>query len=397
MISFFRDSSYLFIGFSIFFNIFGLYSVLTFKKTHPILSEPEKQTLQPPLLSAAVLIPLRGNNEKTYKNLAAFHTQTYPPSEIRCGVDNLNDSAVPIIEQIQKDYPKIPTTLVSKNSLPNSPVFPNKKIQNLANLQKGANCDILIAVDQDISVPPYYLKDIVSHLLDPKTGMCTCLYRAAAPHSIGEIFELLTIHSDFFPSVLISEKLERGLGFAFGATMAFKQEVLKTIGGFESVGDYLADDHELGKKVKESGSKIALSGVIVQHNPEAASLKDYWTRAVRAARTHRFCRPAGYFFSIFSQGLPWIIPALFLSHLSRISLTLLAVWGITRILTAAASHIVLGGDKKNLAFFLFLPVHEAFKLIFWILAFTGSKVTWGETIYQVFKDGKFQSTAKAER
>ncbi len=371
---------------SIFFNLFGFYAVLSFKKNHPVLKTPDTKFPQANHLnSIAILIPFHGREETTRRNLEAFCKQTLPPSEIRCGVDNPNDSAVPVIKQIQKDFPSVNITL----NICSSSEYPNKKIQNLSSLAKGAEQDLVIAVDQDVFVPPDYLEDMAAHLCNPKTGMVTCLYRVSDSGHIGGILERLAVHSDFFPSVLISEKLEKGLGFAFGATLGFKKESLKKIGGFESAGNYLADDHELGRKIKELKYNVALSGVIVEHNPGTETFKEYWKRGIRAARTHRICRPGGYFLSLFSQGLPWGIMGLCFSF-SWLFIAVFTLWGITRLMTSAAGSHILRGKKRDTAYFLMLPFHECLKFVFWILAFTGNKVIWSGKSYRVFTNGTFK-------
>lgn len=50
--------------------------------------------------------------------------------------------------------------------------------------------------------------------------------------------------------------------FALGSTIVIRQEVLKAIGGFEAIADYLADDFQLGYLTAKVGYKVMLSDYI---------------------------------------------------------------------------------------------------------------------------------------
>ena len=129
--------------------------------------------------------------------------------------------------------------------------LPNGKVAVLAELERQARYPLLVVNDSDITVEHAYLRAVIAPLEDPDTGLVTCLYRARGT-SWPARWEALGIATDFVPSVLVA----RAAGvaeFALGSTMAFRAAELKRIGGFEAIGDYLADDYQLGRRIAGTG------------------------------------------------------------------------------------------------------------------------------------------------
>ena len=124
-----------------------------------------------------------------------------------------------------------------------STIAPNAKVGVLIDLVKAATHETLIVNDSDICVEPDYLR-VTAPLADPKVGLVTCLYRAVGD-TFAARFEALGVATDFAPSTLVA-RLVGVDEFAMGSTLAFRENDLEKIGGFESIADYLADDYQLG-------------------------------------------------------------------------------------------------------------------------------------------------------
>ena len=74
--------------------------------------------------------------------------------------------------------------------------------------------------------------------------------------------------------VLVARRLEGGVRFALGSTMAFRRSDLAAIGGFGSFVDYLADDYELGKRIVALGREVVVSEEIVDTFLPAYTLRN---------------------------------------------------------------------------------------------------------------------------
>src|SRR5207253_7994461 len=122
------------------------------------------------------------------------------------------------------------------------------KVSNLVNIAASAEHDVLVIADSDIRVSSDYLKSIVAPLADPRVGLVTCLYRAGGSGRGWGALARLFIEEWFFPSALVSAT-GATMRHAFGATLAFRRRSLDAIGGFETVGEYLADDYVLGARI----------------------------------------------------------------------------------------------------------------------------------------------------
>ena len=69
---------------------------------------------------------------------------------------------------------------------------------------------------------------------------------------------------DFLPSVLFGTFW--GMAHAcLGSTIALRRSTLAQIGGFEAFSDYLADDYEIGRAVRQRGLRVAVLPLAVSH------------------------------------------------------------------------------------------------------------------------------------
>src|SRR6185295_5861451 len=113
---------------------------------------------------------------------------------------------------------------------------------------------------------------VVAPLADPSVGLVTCLYggsgRGRGWGTLGRLF----IDDWFFPSALVSAMGPR-LRHAFGATLVFHRRSLEAIGGFSTLGPYLADDYMLGALIARGGKRIVLSSYVVQTRVVETSLR----------------------------------------------------------------------------------------------------------------------------
>ena len=116
--------------------------------------------------------------------------------------------------------------------------------------------------------------------------------------------------------MLAARKLEGGIRFGLGSTLAFRRRDLEAIGGFESFVDYLADDYEIGRRIASAGLKVHLSDVVVETYLPAYTLGQFVDHQMRWGRTVRDSRRWGYLGLVLTFGLPWAILALLLSLIS---------------------------------------------------------------------------------
>jgi len=234
-----------------------------------------------------------------------------------------------------------------------------------------------------------YLRRIVAPMENGRVGMVSCLYRAEAGRSLASRIEALTVATDFAGGVLCAVALEGGLHFGLGSTMAFPREAAEAIGGFESLLEYLADDHELGRRIAAAGYRVVLSEAVVETFLPEYGWRAMFEHQLRWARTVRDLRKWGYAAVLVTFGLPWAMAATLFAGAAGWSLTLLAAVAAARFASAALLCGPILRDRRTMRELWLVPVRDVVGVAVWFASFAGDTVIWrGERFH--LKDGKLR-------
>lgn len=322
------------------------------------------------LPAVSLLKPLRGADPELYAALRSHCEQDYPEYEVILGVGNAADPAVPVAEQLAREFPERVRLVVCPEAL-----GANRKVSNLIQMRAQARHGHLLINDSDIHVPPGYLRRIFAHFGDPAVGMVTSLYRGRPGATLGSRLEALGISTDFIPGVLAARQLE-GIRFGLGCTLAVSRQALDAIGGFQPIVDYLADDYELGYRIARSGMKVVLSPLVVETRVPAYTLGRFFQHQMRWARTVRHARPASYFGMALSFGQAWALAALLLSRFPPWAWGLLGVTVLLRWLTALVVGVGVLGDRQIGSAFWLIPLRDLLSLLVWLGSYAGRRIHW---------------------
>jgi ceramide glucosyltransferase len=334
----------------------------------------------PPL---SVLKPLKGLDADAFDNLASFVRQDYPAYEVLFGVESERDPVVSVIRRLLRQFPRADIRLIVTGNVNSA----NRKIGILAVLSRHARYGLWVISDSDTRVSPTYLKEIVRPFRDPKIGMVTCLYRTARAKTFAAVIESLMIHVDFFPAVLVAERLEE-LQFGLGATMAVRRGAVGAIGGFDRLRDYIADDYELGHRIHQAGYRVVLSTRIIDLVVRDLRMTDFFAHQVRWARTYKVCRPNGYLVSILTHGSFLGAIYLLFTGFSPGGWILFSTAACVRLfMTTCVLHRYLKAPNWRQALLL-LPVKELLSAAIWAAAFLGNRITWKGKTFKLQKDGR---------
>ncbi|HYL39379.1 MAG TPA: bacteriohopanetetrol glucosamine biosynthesis glycosyltransferase HpnI [Bryobacteraceae bacterium] len=328
-----------------------------------------RQRLRRPKRGAAgtpvsVLKPVYGAEPGFYEAIRTHALQDFPEYEILFGIARPDDPARVEIERLMAEFPAVSIRLV----LCATPA-PNAKVGVLMDLAREARHPILLVNDSDISVPAGYLQEVTAPLADPGVGLVTCLYRAEAREWPSR-FEALAIATEFAPSTLVAPLF--GVSeFGLGSTLAFRTADLDAIGGFAAVGDYLADDYQLGHKLHALGRKNILSHVVVSTRLSAGSWSAAWRHQLRWARTIRLSRGGGY------AGLPVTFATLWALVAAACGLwwTALALLAIRLAMAIACGWFVLrSADVWKYCYAI--PARDLWGVAVWAAGLVGDSVEW---------------------
>ncbi|KAA6463345.1 glycosyl transferase [Acidobacteria bacterium AB60] len=306
--------------------------------------------------------------------------------ELLFGVSSLDDPAVAVVADMQREFPEIPIRLIECPER----LGANGKVSTLVQLAPQARHNLLLINDSDITVGPRYLERVTMHFGDSggrKTGLVTALYRGRAHGTLPSHLEALGIATDFQPSVLLARWLEGGLRYGLGSTLAVTREALESIGGLLTLVDHLADDYELGARVWTAGYAVALTPEPVETSVPPYGWRGFVDHQLRWYRTVRDARPWGYAGLVFTYGLGWALLNVLASGASPVSLWLLAMSFFLRLTLAMTVGARVLGDHEVLPSLWLLPLRDVIAMGLWIAGFAGNTIVWRGQRFTV-KGGK---------
>lgn len=342
--------------------------------------------------SVSILKPIKEADEDSYKAFRSHCAQDYDGEyQIIFGVNDDADPGVSLVQKLIAEFPARDIRLVIC-----SEVFgTNRKVSNLMHLLREAKYDYVLVNDGDIHVSSEYLTSVMGAFSSSKVGMVTCLYRGIPGKTLGSRLEALGISTDFAAGVLTAWLMEDGLRFGLGSTLAMRRTALQTIGGLETVVDYLADDYQLGKRIAESGFKVELAPVVVETSVPPYSFREFWEHQIRWARTMRVSRPEGYAGLALTHPFAWSILLVFASPGVWWSWILLMAAFAARAACAFSTGLLTLRDRFLFRDFWLVPLRDLLALAIWIWSYAGSSITWRGEHFRL-KDGRMLPLARAQ-
>ena len=204
------------------------------------------------------------------------------------------------------------------------------KVSNLVQMLREARYEHVLINDSDIRVSPQ-LSDAGDAVLCGREGGDGdgALYRAdgdgGARMTVWSRLEALGISTDFMPGVLTARKLEGGIRFGLGSTLATTKTALAKAGGLEALVEYLADDYEMGARIAAAGYRVELCSEVVETTVPAYHFRGFWEHQMRWARSTRDSRKLGYVGLGVTYALPWAMMTVVASGFALWSFSLLSL------------------------------------------------------------------------
>ena len=357
------------------------YCVLTVvaARRYLAISPPALKTMPP----ISVLKPLCGQDDCLEENLRSFFTQDYPEYEILFAVHALSDPAVAVVEKVRHEFSRGPRVHLVETG---ESAAPNAKAHSLGHLVARAQHSILVMSDSDVQAPAALLRRIAAEFQNPVVGVVTCPYRAVPGKGFWSRLEALGMNTQFLAGVLVAW-LVGEMDFALGPTLAARREVIEAIGGFDQLGDYLAEDFVIGNLAPRLGYRVVLSSCVIEHRIGSQPFKLNFQHRLRWARSTRRSRPAGYWGEIFTNPIPLAV----LLWLAQPKLwPVVAVTALFRTLAAWSTAEWVLHDPLTRRRWWLIPIQDVISLLVWIAGFFGSTIDWRGRRYKLLPDGRFQ-------
>ena len=330
----------------------------------------------------SLLIPICGMDSHAWENWSSFCDQIQCDHyEILFGIADPDDPAIPTLQRLQAMYGDRRVRLFI--DLP--PRGVNYKDSTLSYLLEQAQYDWIVFADSDIRVPPTYLHDVVAPLVADRADLITCAFIAYDPQYLGSALASLARCCDFIPSALIARKLDGGLRFAIGMTMAMSQQTLAKAGGLHL--DRIGSDYNLGKRVAKSGGRVELFDRVLESDTGREKFLDLYQRELRWARTIRFNKGIVYYTMLFCYGSLYGILILCFAKIS--DYPIIIVSGVTLLIRYTQALIACWtlGAPRLLRWFPLLLFRDALSFWIWLVGCFGSTVVWRTRILRIVQDG----------
>ncbi|SRR6266702_87874 len=326
----------------------------------------------------SILKPLKGVDARMYAGFVSHCRQEYAGKfEILFGVSSLDDPAVAEIERLRTEFPECAIRLIECPER----LGTSGKVSNLIQMLREAQHEYVLINDSDIRVSPHYLTRVMQCFGHEQVGMVTAPYlgRTAAEGKALTLWarlEALGISTDFLPGVLTARKIEGGIRFGLGSTLAVSQTALDAAGGLEPLVDYLADDYEIGVRIARAGYRIELCGEVVETTVPAYDFRGFWDHQLRWARSTRDSRRWGYVGLGITYCIPWAVLNCVASGFALWSFTLFSVVLLARVSVALTVGVGVLRDGQVLRDIWLLPLRDFFGLGFWAWSFASHTVVW---------------------
>jgi len=329
-----------------------------------------------------VLKPVYGLEKDLKANLRTICLQDYPEYQVVFSAQREHDPAIPILHELQEEFGAGRVTVVVKNLQAGM----NGKVNNLLGGLTEGKHDILVISDSDIRVRPDYLKAVVAPLADPSVG-CVCTpFKAVNAQRWYEKLELLSMNAEFIPSVMFA--LATGAAnYSNGQSITIRREQLAAIGGLESLGEYLVEDYEIGRRIWGSGRHMAVPAYFIEATVDLKSAAQWWSHQVYWDQNTRHAQPEGFFATVVTRAVPFAAFFALWRLFDPIGLQMLGVVLAVRLATAAAILKVIR-DEEGLRSLWLLPLRDLLGLASWALAFTQRTVTWRGAEFVLTRNGR---------
>jgi ceramide glucosyltransferase len=233
--------------------------------------------------------PLAGSDDDLEANLESFSRIDYPDFEILFGVASMSDAALPAARRFAARHPKLDVRIV----VTDPDAATNPKVAQLVGLERAATGDVYVISDSNVRVSNGYLWSLVAELADERVGMVTSLFAGTGERTLGAALENLQLCASTVPGLLAMNAVTPRT-FTVGKSMAVRRRDLARLGGFQPVGEVLAEDHVLGRRFLDSGFAIRTSLDPVENRNVACSVARTIERHTRWSKMRRALFPAGF-------------------------------------------------------------------------------------------------------
>ncbi|HVO09464.1 MAG TPA: glycosyltransferase [Vicinamibacteria bacterium] len=340
------------------------------------------RTAPSPRPPVTVLKPLRGLEKGLRENLLSTCRQDWPRLQVVFSLQDPADPALALAQAVQREVGEqtVDVAVVGDRREPNA------KVRNLLGGLPRARHELLVISDSDMRLRPDYLQAIVAPLADETVGCSCTFYRAVGAERWWERLELLTVNADLLPNFLFAW-VTGAARFVLGGSTALSRSTLEAIGGLESLGDYLLEDFEMGRRLLARGRRVVLVPYLIDTVIGLRSPRDWWHHQVYWDQNTCAANGWGQFGTVALKAVPFALLFAAARLFDPLGVAVLGAALAWRVLTTGVFLAGIG-DGVGLRSLWLLPVRDLVALASWALAFTRPVLVWRGAELRLGADGR---------
>ena len=346
------------------------------------------------LPSISVFKPLHGMEPGLERNLETFFEQVYGGEfELLFCARHETDLGLQLARRVGSRYQHVEARYVTCGEP--IPQFHNAKVYSFEKLDSVAQNDILITSDADVRVAPDYLLRMVQNLRDPNLGIASCVYLGTpyggAESSFATKLDAVGKSVEMTSGVLVADMLE-GTKFALGATMATRKRSFREVGGYGALGQFYADDFELGNRLAKQGRGVKMATHIIQLMVQDQPFWLSFRNQLRWMQSTRRSRPLGHLGTGLTFATPFGLLGLLWGLLAGHPLAG-AVWLIGMVVNRwlqAAAILGVMQDPQRVRNIAIYPLRDLLGSILWLGSYLGDRFYYRGKMYVLKSGGRVE-------
>ncbi|HSS21731.1 MAG TPA: glycosyltransferase family 2 protein [Pyrinomonadaceae bacterium] len=342
---------------------------------------------------ASVFVPCRGLEDGLRENLTALCRQNYPAYEIVFVVDQEDDPALRIIEEVAQGETTVRTRVVVAGKA----VDCGQKVHNLrvAVTKPDPESVVFVFVDSDARPEANWLQSLVAPLSDPELGAATG-YRWFVPERGGLASQLRSVWNASIASALGADKTKN---FCWGGSTAIRRSTFEKLQVAERWRGTVSDDFALTNVLHEANLPIHFVPACLVASVGDCSFRElleFTNRQLKITRVYaaNLWQPlligSFLFCAVFFGGMALLV-ARYLRHLDftvlLIALPLIYLLGAAKAwIRLRAVGLTLANYRKRLsmtAHLMLWPLASALYLYNALTAAFSQRINWRGTTYEL--------------
>jgi ceramide glucosyltransferase len=341
----------------------GLVMVLRATRSTRAGNRPSRAPERP---AVSVLKPLCGADAELSTNLESFFSQSYPEYELVFGVEDPNDPAVAVVDELRRRYPKQPCKLVLHEGGDGI----NPKVRNLLGMLPYAAHDLCLVSDSNVRAPAHYVAEMVDTLLEGKrVGLVTNLFAGSGENTLGAALENVQLNGFCAAGAALPTSL--GDALVVGKSMLFSRSTFERLGGFERVANVLAEDFVIGKMFQHAGYRVRIAPTVLENVTSRMTVAAFLGRHLRWSMLRWRLRPLAALLEPVTSPLALLPIAVLAFGTAGVT------WAICLLmLRDVGGWIALRGWRRAWLPALLAPLRELCMLFVWARAPFKRHVVW---------------------